>query len=107
MICKVVEIVEIVDIVDFHLVVLALLEVVLDVEAFNPYWIQIVHDYLGHAHLVPGGPRFLIQNHHAVRPRKSVKIWQVNARKRETDNLYEALLTLVYVLVDGGQDCVV
>ena len=43
---QVVDIVSVIDIVHFSFELLALLKVVLNVEALDPCWIQIVHDDL-------------------------------------------------------------
>ena len=83
MVRKVVQVVEVVNVIYFYLIVVSLFEVVLNVETFDPYGIQVVHNDLSHAYLRPRVACLSVEYHHAVSARKSVEVGQVLCCERE------------------------
>jgi len=69
--CKVIEIV---DVIYSDLEYLLLLEFVLDIEAFDPFGVEIVHDDLSHSEHLPHVTFLLVEHSHAICPRKRVKV---------------------------------
>lgn len=69
------EILEIIDVIHGHFENLFLLELVRDIEAFDPLWTEVVHDNLCHSNHRPHLAPLLVENGHAVRSRKRVHIW--------------------------------
>ena len=69
----------VIDVVDLDLKVLALLEVILHIEALYPLWAQVIHNDLGHAQSLPLVPDLLVKDNHAVSARERVQVGQVLA----------------------------
>lgn len=70
---------QVVNVVDLNLEVLALLKVVLNVEAFDPLGREVVTNDFSHSNFVPLGARLFVKYHHSVRSRKRIQVWQVLA----------------------------
>ena len=104
---QVIHVVLVIDIVNVAPVVLALLKVVLHVEGLDPAGVQVVHDHLRHAQLLPLVSDLLREDHYAIRPRKRVKVRQVFRCKTDAHSLHEAIISRVDALVHGGQDGIV
>lgn len=77
----------VVDIVDLDLVVLTLLEVILHVEAFDPYGTKIVHNYFCHANSLPVGADLFVEDSQAIGPGKGIQVRQILTCKVKTDGL--------------------
>lgn len=104
---QVLHIVLVIDIVHVTPVVLALLKVVLHVEGLDPAGVQVVHDHLRHAKLLPLVSDLLREDHYAIRPRKRVKVWQIFCCKTDAYSLHEAIVGRVNALIHGGQDGII
>lgn len=71
---------------------LALLELVLHVEVRDPLRVQIVHDHLRLADLVPHSGLFLVEDGHGIGTRERIEVWEREAGKIESDHLDDTLI---------------
>jgi hypothetical protein len=101
------KVVHIINIVNFNLVLLALLEVILHIEGFDPRGIQVVHDHLSHSDALPLSSNLLVEENDAVRPSKCIQVRQIFAGETQADRLDEATLTSIDALIDGRKDSIV
>ena len=76
---QVVDVFLIVDIIDLNLEVLALLEMILHIEALHPLRAQVIHNDFGHAQLLPLVANLLVEDDHTVSTRESVQVGQILA----------------------------
>ena len=76
---QVVDVFLVVDVVDLDLEVLALLEMILHIEALHPLGAQVIHNDFGHSQLLPLVADLFVKDDHAVSARESVQVGQVLA----------------------------
>jgi hypothetical protein len=81
MILEIIYVLKVVDIIYDHFELLLLFKLVGHIETFDPLRIKVVHDDFCISQLLPHGPSFLKEHRHAIRPGKSIKIWQLFASK--------------------------
>ena len=76
---QVVDVFLVVDVVDLDFEVLALLEMILHIEALHPLWAQVIHNDFGHSQLLPLVADLFVKDDHTVSARESVQVGQILA----------------------------
>lgn len=72
---EIVQIVSVVDVIDLNLIVFALFEMVLDIETFDPYRVEVIHDNFCPSYFMPRIAWLFIKYDNTVSARKSIQIW--------------------------------
>ena len=97
----------IIDIIQIDPELLALLEVVLNVERLDPARVEVVHDDLSHADTLPLVAHLLGKDDHAIGSCECIHVGQVDAGEAERHSLDKATLISVDRLIDSSQDCLI